>query len=286
MSTPHELDRMIDDQLDGNLQTHDGNESALTTELITLANSFTLDANFDSALARQFKTSIAVQPKTRRRVGWQRMGAAAAIVLFALIAVTLSVPQFRAFAQEIIDDLFPRSEETERTIEYIPFDQDEFEDFDTFDALQDAVEFEIKLPDLGNAYVFEVGMTILSRNTILMRFSPPETEFPDYRVMQQPLVDATSSGIFWFGEEDNLIGPEAEILEVEFGEYIGEFVQGSWVTGDHLTEGAKDYFWRSDFPIYHLRWQDATFLYEIKLVSTDPIQPEDLVAIAESMMDD
>lgn len=294
MTTPHELDRMIDDQLDGNLPSqsqYGDDEIALTAGLIALANQFTLDANFDSALARQFKAPIVALPKSRRRMGWQRMVAAVATVLFALIFVTLSVPQFRAFAQDIIDDLFPRSEETERVMDGSPgsIDHSDFIGFATLEELREGVPFEVKLPTFENdefVWIQNAALYMISRNAVFTSFSLPNRENPDLRIRQQVLSDATSSGVFWLSTEDNTVGATAEIIEVEFGEYTGEFVQGEWVTRDILTEGVKEFYWSNIFPVYRLRWQDDTFLYEIERISTDPIEPEDLVDIAESMMDD
>lgn len=282
MTTPQHLDRMIDAQLDGNPTTLDSDETLLTAELITLANSFTLDPQFDSALASQFKTPNVIPISARRRLSWQKIVAAVATILFGLVLMTLTVPQFRAFAQDIIDDLFPRDTSNERTIAFESFDED-VEQFDTVEAMQEAVTFEIVSPELGSDYVLRLAVVVHSRNSTLLRFTPPDEDFPTYQFSQQPLADAVE-GVFWLSTEDNTIGANAGVVEVQVGDYAGEYVRGEWVTTDQSDSVEKDYLWSNNVPIFRLRWQNETFLYEIKVVSSEAVEPEQLVAIAESMM--
>lgn len=282
MTTPQELDRLIDDHLNGNPTPPDSQESTLTAELLTLANRFSLDSEFDSALGSQFKTPAIIPLPARRRFSWQKLVAAVATILFGLVVMTLSVPQFRAFAQDIIDDLFPRDTSNERTITFENFDED-VEQFDTVESMQEAVAFEIVSPELGSDYVLRLAVVVHSRNSTLLRFTPPDEDFPTYQFSQQPLADAIE-GVFWLSTEDNTIGANAAVVDVQIGDYAGEFVRGEWVTRDQSDSAEKEYLWSNNVPIFRLRWQDETFLYEIKLVSTEAVEPGQLVAIAESMM--
>jgi hypothetical protein len=104
------------------------------------------------------------------------------------------------------------------------------------------------------------------------------------QIIQQPLENAVE-GVFWYSAEENTISDNAQVVSIQVGDYSAELVQGDWITypSDLPNTDTPIYTWNDDFPVYRLRWQDETFLYEIKLISLEESAAQEIEALARSM---
>ena len=283
MTTPKQLDELITNLQRGVTAEPQSSEEQLALNLIQFAESFHLDTEFTMPVSNSTVRINQFQPVLRNV-------AAIVAAMVGILILIISVPPFRAFAQEILEQLFVRN--PEQTITFsndgLIFEERDFATYESVADAQSAINFEIRLADIEDLdYVLESIIVTIPRNTIQTSYNlVSSTTNGSLRIVQQPLADA-KEGIFWYSIEQNTISDEAKIVHVKIGDYSGELVQGEWVTSpsNPPTTEPPIYTWNDLFPIYRLRWQDETFLYEIKLVSTVDAAAQEILSIAENMMD-
>lgn len=288
MTTPHEqLDQLIHDLQHNQPVSPQTEEETLTAELVQLAGQFDLHSEFDDALLAQFKPSPSTHGRIPKRV--LRWVATFVIGIVGVMMLFTTVPALRVLAEDIIAEIFPRKNDTLWVIakadDTLIFDGDAIEGFTSLAELQAAIDFELRLPDLSaTEYVFSHGSWTVPRNTVQTNYSlySDASNRPMLRIKQQPLAD-TVNGTFYASSEQDMISPEAETSPVLINGYHGEIVKGSWTTSPPRNETVY-YSWSNHFPMVRLRWKDDVYLYELKLISTDSTVVEELIMLAESMM--
>ena len=288
MTTPEELNNLINKKQQGNAVTPQSPDEQLAADLIDFAQGFDLTPEFNAKVVNQFQQ----QPDNERRVRLPlAYGLAAAISI--LIVVVLFAPPLRSLAQEFIDELFPRSTIEHPTFEGLAllFDDFDLEGYPTLEELQHNIPFEAQNPDVEDmGFEFVSAVYVVQANTIEMIYTQDNSRnHPNLRIRQQPLEDAVPR-MFWYTDGYNAVSPETTITPVEFMGYEGEIVHGVWATKQAGQEQAE-YHWMDELPVYRLRWQDNHNLYEIERWYKDENYPkagldtaiDDLTTIAESM---
>ena len=249
-----------------------------------LAQSFSLDADFDAALKAQFrdeptqrKQLVVLKPMARTL-----LTAAASLTLAALLVV--SVPSLRTIAQDLLSQLFPTTDDTEITITYND-DLGTPQEFETLAAMQEAVPFSVveagNLPrgSVDTSYVYYPGRNVATQIYSTMR--------RNFTVSQQPIADAQANGLLAFSFD--LALPADAIQPVQLGDTQAELVRGMWVeSGTTDADGEPRYRWSNTFWHFALRWQDDTYLYEVALMPSggnisEDASEADLIAVAEHM---
>lgn len=254
-------------------------DQAFAADLMALADQQHLDPAFDAALAARFQTQ-STTPAQPRRVAPRRLSIAAAVTLLLAIVATLAVPDLRAIAQDILDDLFPREPEPTRTITYTEFAEGDIQWYDDANSAQIHVPYPIR--ELGlipnGMQMDEVGF-LESRNVVSMIFFDDRFTYQDIRFQQQPIAGAQEHGYFWYTFDEYTIGQNADVQTVMVGDNEGQLVRGFW-----MGDGQDTFAWDNDFPFFHLRWQDGTMAYELR-VNTRPslFDLDELITIAESI---
>ena len=206
---------------------------------------------------------------------------ASVVAIILLGVVILTVPPIRAFAQDIIDDLFPRTEEETIDIIYNEFDPEDVMTFETSIELGDAVDFDVLLPiESPDRVTSEFYQYNVARNVTTQVYITPRRV---YTVSQQPVDDALSNGLLAFSF-DLEIPAQADVIEVFIGTTIGELVWGMW-TGDETT----GFTWSNRYYRYALRWQDDNYVYEITLEAaggapTRDMLQEEIIEFAEYLL--
>ncbi|MAU13586.1 MAG: hypothetical protein CL607_27465 [Anaerolineaceae bacterium] len=296
---PDELKTFIDALQQGDAPTPTSLEEETLSELMSLGQSFTLDERFDHMLHQKFKKPQTI--KSPKPAFLRRMAAVLAVAVLGL-ALVFAVPDMRAIAQSIIESLFPVAESDQvRADEYVEdvVERVDTQFYETFEAAQTDVPFAIVLPDRGllDEYPYESYSYNADIQTAYVQYF--EGEFINNRrdgnavtIQQQPLWKIASGVVF--GQEGALaaVGPDANIQHYTFGEgvndeaYEGQWVKGMWTQNENPAIEA-DYIWRTEFPIYRLRWQDETYIYEVKFFGRLDTSALDFVlSLAESMMSD
>jgi len=287
MSNPQQFDHFIDNIQQGESVTPTDNHEAFTHDLVQLAHQFELSSDFDEAMLAQLQPETPTSQGISRR--WLRLTASILLGVVGLSLLILTVPPLRVIAGELFSELFRRDDETTRIFEgkegHYAFGGETIS-LTSIEDIQYVIDYDVKFPDhqqLG--YDFERANIVPVRNTIQVYYSQPletrDTTFYKLQVRQQPLADSVN-GIFYFTDEQDTISPEAETTPVSIAGNQGELVQGDWFTSSMST--TKYFFWKSDAPVYRVRWQDDNFLYEVELWSMEDNVIEEIIAIAESMM--
>lgn len=302
---PDELKTFIDALQRGDAPTPTSPEEETLSELMSLGHSFTLDERFDHMLHQKFSKSQSMKktkPALLRRI--------AAVLALAVLGVALvfAVPDMRAIAQSIIETLFPVAESNQ--VQYP--DEGLFTSVvgstvavSSLQGAERALTFPIKIPEVPDELSLreylvrpDANVSILFYGTypLTMRRQPPGEAA--VLIAQQPLEDAEAVGIFGDQGLQSTLAPDAEMHPITFGPedaYEGQWVRGLWVPTSSQPEqdGTLTYVWQQ-VPVYRLRWQDDTYIYEISWYllledrSTEtPINQaivNDLIQIAESIM--
>lgn len=298
MSTPEQLNQFINDTQDGNPVTPQTPEESLVVDLMQLANQFDLSPEFDADLMAQFKPEKT--PLASQR--WMRLTASIVLGLIGISVLIMAVPPLRVWAGEILNDLFRRDTESIKVYSdnegRYAFSDDTMS-LSSVDDVKYVLDYELALPDYEQwGYQVEQVSILRSRNSIAIFYSratpPPERQIGDMTIYtfsddflllqtrQQPLEDS-QNGVFYFTDEQDTIAPIAETTPVSVGGYHGELVQGEWFSS--TISGKKHFYWKKDAPVYRVRWQDETFLYEVELWSDPENAHDEILAIAGSMMD-
>lgn len=305
MSDPKQLDQFIDDLHNGNIMTPQNTDEVFVVDMVQLANQFDLSPEFDSALISQIEPENPALSFLSQR--WVRLTASLVFGIVGISLLIITVPPLRVLAGEILNELFPRDTES---IKVYSSGEDRFaysgDDTIYLSSPSDfkyVLDYDVKLPDIDEAqYVFEQAIIVRPRNTIQSYFRqvmPDDnpsgnvevrsdmvihtaSEFFRLNIKQQPLVDS-ANGVFYYNNEQDTIAPIAETTPVSVAGYQGEFVQGDWFTS--TISGQKHFYWKADAPVYRIRWQDETFLYEVELWSDPENVFDEILTIAESMMD-
>ncbi len=217
--------------------------------------------------------------------------ALSAAALALIVAAVWIVPPLRNIAQEIFDDWFPKAESDQKTIEHDEFSDEDTITVETLAEIEDEIPFIVITPDFSDSELVEtIAGYSPSRNAVWHRYM---TETRIIIIQQQPIADAEASGLFTFVSNPE-IGPESVIETVQIGEsFIGKIVTGNWINRSPDTN--QTYQWAEDFPAVTLRWQDDTYVYEIRMLPsvweerrTREYQAEireDAIALANELMD-
>jgi hypothetical protein len=147
------------------------------------------------------------------------------------------------------------------------------------------------IPDELNLYLVE---TLTQSSSVSRPFSLitevgtvltyRDTDDEHYLTIVQMVVD-TENVEDWWQEHNGLpVGASAEIETIEIGDTTAYYVQGGWQrendVGWHLPGE-----WDNDFPRHTLAWWQDGYLMSIVTRATDRISKDDLIAIAESMIE-
>ena len=278
MSTPEQLDRLIDRQRQGQPVTPASPEARLTLDLMRLAESFDLDPAFDADLGARLHRPVPTYGSLRIVRAVVVSAAAFALIVLAVVAV----PPLRAVAQGIIDTLFPPAAIEEQTIAFAPGEAIAYE---SVTAAQADVAYPIRVPSaLPDGIELVTIVYYPERSTTSFSLHPPEGGPLHYTIHQQPVEAAEREGPFIYNRDAWTIGQDAESQPIMIGGIEGAFVRGSWVTGGRGADAV--YRWDSRFPVYTLRWAHEGMLYEVSVFT----QPDDfdlyaLMRLAASMME-
>ena len=290
MTTPDQLNVMIDELHKGNTVSPQTQEENLTIEMIELMSAFEFNPAFDERLTKQFVAQSSASLYRRQLKRGLRLVASVLIGILGVIVFISSVPALRVLAEDILKELFPRDTQTSFILnkedDGLAFEPKDYIGFENFEIMQTIVDYDVKTIDHDETdYTFFRGVFTIPRNAIQLNYSHPSasSDYPKLRIRQQPLEDS-ARGTFYFTKEQDTISPEAETTPVAIGRYHGELVKGDWMTSNGQLE-KMDFYWKEDAPVHRLRWQDDGFLYEIELWSADKSAVDEMISIAEMMMD-
>lgn len=280
----NDLDRFISDLQAGESRQPANELETLVTDLHNLAERIDMNSTQDRALRQKFDTPPLKMMSPHKRLS--RLAATFAIALAALFATFAIVPETRALMLSVLDLLLPRAATSERTIEYVEFDEDDLLRAETREAAAALASFEVREPQiLPQDYVFSSALYLTSRDALQTFFSPQTDaryNVDSLSLRQQPIALAQQLGTFFYTFEPYNIGPEAEIQQVAVGDVMGQYVQGSWTTSPN--DPSETYRWDDSFPFHRLIWQVDEMLYEIEwFAGRDAFDLETLIAVAASV---
>jgi hypothetical protein len=99
------------------------------------------------------------------------------------------------------------------------------------------------------------------------------------------MVVGTENVDGWWQEHGGLpVGASAEIETIEIGDTTAYYVQGGWQRENNARWHLPGE-WDNDFPRHTLAWWQDGYLMSIVTRATDRISKDDLIAIAESMIE-
>lgn len=209
--------------------------------------------------------------------------AASFLIVFSLFA---TVPPLRSFAQDLLSQLFPPTDNDQIIITYR--DLGTAQDFLTFDAFDEAVPYTIIAPrELPPGPIETYFYYYLDLNVAMQVY---ENQSLNMWVSQQPAADAQSNGLLAMGF-DLEITDDVEIRLVQIGDIEGELVRGMWVeTGRMDADGNMLYRWSENFWFFTLRWRDDEFIYEVAAMPSSQITADVMetvvIDVARSMISD
>ncbi len=278
MTTPQELDLLIRKLQDGELIIPTNSNEETTIELVKFAQSLKLDEAFDEGLTQQLHQVISSKHSGQSVKFMRRLSTIAASMMLAL-ALVLALPPLRTIAQDLLAQLFPRTDQEEISITYNDYDDMETT-FTTIEGLEAAVSFDLLEPNILPSNVTEsVFVYNSARNVSTQWYITP---FRQFGISQQPL-ESIQSGLLAF-TFDLQLPDSVDTQAVELGSVIGELVEGMWVE----SEDDETFVWSDNFWYFSLRWQDATNIYEITLMprggnpSREDLKQE-IIAFAQQM---
>ena len=207
-------------------------------------------------------------------------------------------------------ELFPRRDtdeyvQTRPTEEEIEEYRSQHITYNTISELHEAIDFEVKIPDIENYELNRIGLHTTSNTTSIYFVEPLEndctatSQWPGGIIIgQQPRSDIETHGLFGRPDEIGGIGASAEIMSIQVGPYEGQAIQGGWGSQDMPDDDATEYTieWRDNTVYYMIRWYDDTYVYTLsyspggaitttrndEYIDTDIIQT--MIAFAENMM--
>lgn len=306
MTTPEQLDQMITRKQKGDVIMPQTDEEKLTLDLMELAESFELDAEFDASLTNQFKKSPVrmiypskwvdnpAKSKAFLRVF---VTSAAAIVILTLAVFTIS--PLHALAQQIIDFFIP-SDTDKITVELHVGGSASTSAVDLYplslDELVNPVDFEWSLPTfIPSAYAFNGASYNANAQVVSLNYGC--SDYWTIHIIQTKVAQPDIDNIL-----SREVGVEAEIDHVTIGTAIGQYVRGSWViavdddiagqaeeSGDIIITDAEG-SWQDNSQWHQLVWYSEGTLYTLmggtgtqSPNSSCSLDKEDFVAIARGL---
>lgn len=304
MTTPEQLDELIERKREGHMIVPKSNEEKLTLDLMEIAESFELEPTFDASLINQFKSAsektIYVPDRDinlDKGNMFFRVLATSAATMIILLIVVLTIPPLRTLAEQIIDFFVP-ADSNETTVELhlggsiVTPEQYPL----SLDELINHVDFQLPLPAfMPSAYVFDGGSYDPSARVVTLRYRC-SAQWSVYIILTQ--VDQPDTEDLVRRE----VGMGAEIDEVMIGTVIGQYVRGSWlvVVDPTVVEQAEaaemgittdaEAMWENDTQWHQLVWYHEGILYTLMGGTSTEYQSlscsldqEDFVTIANGL---
>lgn len=263
---------------------------ALEQKLHTMHNENQPDPVFaeqlEQELRRMHTSTISVRPIQARKVGTAHRIVAIAASVLIVFGLFATVPPLRSFAQSLLEQLFPTTDEDQITITYS--DLGTPQEFPTIDALREVAPYTVIVPsELSAGPIEDTYIYYSGRNVATQQY---RTANLNIWVSQQPIADAELNGLLAFSFNMTL-PDDVETRPVQIGTTQAELVRGMWVeTGEVDAAGNILYRWSDRFWYFSLRWQDSTFVYEVAVMPSSRITAEEvetiLVDVARSMVAD
>jgi len=217
------------------------------------------------------------------RVNLSRVAMVFGMILLLFLGISFFSPSFDSFAQRFSQFFSPSDSEiltTQIDPREISHPLERF-NLSLFEA-EAFVGFPLKTPaSLPSDFEFTGAFYDEIRRAAIMNYTTSEGQLV-LRISQQRL-----------GSNYQSIGPAAQIVSVEIGSFVGEYVVGGWmIPVPEVKSGAEEnafpttpqVIWDPTVNLQTLRWSDGTILYEIMLAG-DPEHPahlekDELIALA------
>ncbi len=239
----------------------------------------------EQELRRMHMPTTPARPVQPRNVKIMRRIAAIAASFVIILGLFATVPPLRSFAQDLLAQLFPTTDEDRITIAYNDLGMPE--EFPTLDALREGVPYElIALGELpaglieSTFFLYYPDRNVATQYYHIVTIQQNIAARLHIWLSQQPIADSQSSGLFAFGFD--LVLPddiETQLVLLD-DDTQAELVRGMWVeTGEMDADGNELYRWKDDFWHFSLRWQDTEYVYEVAVMPSSQITADEIETI-------